>query len=133
MDESKREDVARVMREINHAWLGNKIQDLSPLVHPDMVAVFPNFSGKTQGRDDLLSGFRDFSQNAKILEFREHDHQVDVAGETAVITFRYAMLYERFGKRYRSTGRDLWVFQKQGHAWLAVWRIMFDIEESTES
>jgi ketosteroid isomerase-like protein len=92
--------------------------------------VFPDFTGRIQGREDFLAGFRDFLQNSTIQEFREHDHQIDVAGDTAVITFRYDMVYERSGERYRSTGRDLWVFQKQGGAWIAVWRTMLDMEEN---
>jgi ketosteroid isomerase-like protein len=91
--------------------------------------AFPGFTGRIQGRDGFLAGFRDFSQNARIHEFRDHDHQVDVAGNTAVVTFRYDMVYERSGERYHSTGRDFWVFQNQGSAWIAVWRTMLDMEE----
>jgi Domain of unknown function (DUF4440) len=76
-----------------------------------------------------LAGFRDFCQNATIQEYQEHDQQVDVAGNTAVITFRYEMIYVRSGERYRATGRDLWVFQKQDGAWIAVWRAMLEMKE----
>jgi ketosteroid isomerase-like protein len=130
IDESIREDVATAMRQINQAWLGGQVQDLAPKVHPEIVMVFPGFAGRIQGREAFLAGFADFCQNAAIIEFREHDQQVDVAGETAVVTFRYDMLYERSGSRYRCTGPDLWVFQKQGSAWIAVWRTMLELEES---
>ena len=130
VDESKREDAAAAMRVINQAWLDGQIEDLAPMVHPEIVMVFPNFAGRIQGRKDFLAGFRDFCQNASIQEFRERDQQVDVAGDTAVVTFRYDMVYERSGKRYCATGRDLWVFQKQGRAWIAVWRAMLDMEEN---
>ncbi|PYQ46356.1 MAG: hypothetical protein DMF78_26525 [Acidobacteria bacterium] len=56
--------------------------------------------------------------------------KIDVAGETAVVSLRYEMLYERSGKRYRATGRDLWVFERDGPAWLAVWRTMLDLDEN---
>jgi ketosteroid isomerase-like protein len=131
IDESKRADVAKAMRQINQAWLNGKVQDLAPVVHAEIVMVFPGFAGRVQGRQTLLAGFADFCQNATIHEFREHDHQVDVTGDTAVVTFQYDMVYERSGARYRSTGRDLWVFQLQDTAWIAVWRTMLDMEEST--
>ena len=130
IDESKREDAAAAMRLINKAWLDGRVEDLAPMVHSEIVMVIPGFAGRIQGREDFLAGFRDFRQNAAIQEFREHDHQVDVAGDTAVVTFRYDMIYERSGERYRSTGRDLWVFQKQNSAWIAVWRTMLDMEEN---
>jgi ketosteroid isomerase-like protein len=130
VDESKREDAATAMRQINQAWLEGRVEDLAPMAHPEIVMVFPGFAGRIQGREGFLAGFRDFRQNATIQEFREHDLQVDVAGDTAVITFRYDMIYERSGKRYRATGRDLWVFQREGGAWIAVWRAMLDMEEN---
>jgi ketosteroid isomerase-like protein len=130
VEESKRDSAAATMRRINRAWLAGQVEDLAPMVHPEIVLVFPGFAGRVQGREDFLAGFRDFCQNSRIHEFREHDHQVDVAGDMAVVTFRYEMVYERSGGRFRSTGRDLWVFQSQGIAWIAVWRTMLDMEEN---
>ena len=130
-EESKREAAAAVMRRINRAWLDGRVEDLVPMVHPDIVMVFPGFAGRTQGREALLLGFRDFCENAKVHDFSDHDLQIDVAGDTAVVTFRYEMVYERSGGRYRSTGRDLWVFQNKGKAgWIAVWRTMLDTNEN---
>jgi len=126
-----REDVAAAMRQINQVWLDGKVQDLEPLVHSEIVMVLPDFAGRIQGREEFLTGFRDFCQNATVHEFREHDQQVDVAGNTAVSTLRYDMVYERSGQRYRATGRDLWVFMKQDEAWIAVWRAMLDMKEDS--
>jgi len=128
--ESEREDVAAAMRRINEVWLRGKVQDLAPLVHPDIAMVVPGLPGSIQGRERFLAGFDDFCRNAVIHEFQEREQQVDVVGETAVVSFGYQMVYERSGSRYRVTGRDLWVFQKQGGAWIAVWRTMLDTDEN---
>jgi ketosteroid isomerase-like protein len=128
-DGSSPEDVAIVMRRINEAWLSGRTHDLAPLVHADIVMQFPGFAGRIQGREEFIAGFEDFRNDAVVHEFLDRDRQVDVAGNTAVVTFRYEMLYERSGKRHRATGRDLWVFQRQGDAWIAVWRTMFDLAE----
>src|ERR1700722_8605222 len=130
VDESERENAATAMRLINQAWRDGQVEDLAPMLHPEIVMVLPDFTRTIQGREDFLAGFRDFRQNATIQEFREHDHHVDVAGDSAVVTFRYEMVYERSGNRYCSTGRDLWGFQKQDEAWIAVWRTMLDMEEN---
>ena len=127
--ESKHETAAATMRRINRVWLNGEVEGLAPMLHPDVVMVFPGFTGRIQGREEFLAGFRDFCQNARIYEFHDHDHQVDVAGDTAVVSFRFDMVYERSGERYHSTGRDLWVFENQGSAWIAVWRTMLDVEE----
>jgi ketosteroid isomerase-like protein len=126
----ERESVAAAMRKINDAWIARRVEDLAAMVHEEIVMVFPGFAGRIQGREAFLAGFRDFSENARILHFHEGEHQIDVAGETAVVNFSYEMLYERSAKQYRATGRDLWVFEKQGAAWLAVWRTMLDLNET---
>jgi len=59
-DESKREGAASAMRQINRAWLDGKVQDLAPMLHSELVMVFPDFAGKSQGREGFLAGFRDF-------------------------------------------------------------------------
>ena len=129
IQESKHEGAAATMRRINRIWLDGQVEDIAPLVHTEIVMAVPGFTGRIHGREEFVAGFRDFCQNARIHEFREYDHQVDVAGNTAVVTFLYEMVYERHGIRYRSTGRDLWVFQSQGPSWIAVWRTMLDTEE----
>lgn len=129
MDESRMDSAAATMDRINRAWLGGTIQDLSLLVHPQIVMVLPGFAARVQGRDAFLAGFQDFCSNATVLEFNEHDRQVDVAGETAVISFRYEMVYERASTRSRAMGRDLWVFEGGREGWVAVWRAMLDVQE----
>jgi ketosteroid isomerase-like protein len=129
VDESKSNQVADAMRRINRTWIDGRVDDLAPLVHPDVVMVFPGFGGQVQGRDAFLAGFRDFLQTAKIHEFQDDDLQVNVAGNVGVTGVRFSMIYERAGQRYHSTGRDLWVFENQGGAWIAVWRTMLDMVE----
>jgi hypothetical protein len=129
-DNTHVEDVSAAMRQINRAWLAGRVDDLVPLVHPEIVMVFSGFQGKVQGRESFLAGFSDFRQNARVQEYNEHDHQVDVVGETAVVSFQYEMVYEREAKRFRATGRDLWVFEKRESTWIAVWRTMLEMQES---
>lgn len=126
----ERERVAGTMRQITDAWLAGRVDDLGPMVHDEIVMVIPGFAGRVQGRETFVAGFRDFCENAKIRDFREREQQIDVVGDTAVVNFDYEMLYERSAAQYRVTGRDLWVFAKQGAEWLAVWRTMLDLSET---
>ncbi len=103
-NETNGEIAAATMVRINRAWLDGRIDELEPLVHPEIVMVFPGFGGRIQGRDQFLAGFHDFCSQANVHEFREHDQRVDVAGRTAVVSFQFEMVYERSGERYRLTG-----------------------------
>jgi len=129
-DETFRAAVAEEMRLINRAWLSGRVDDMEASIHPDIVMVVPGFAARVQGRDALLAGFRDFCDNAKIHEFQDREMQIDVAGKTAVVSVLYEMVYERSGARYRSTGRDVWVFERHGDSCIAVWRAMLDMQEN---
>ena len=131
--DSRAEDAGAAMREINRFWIDGNVERLESMLHPEIVMVLPDFSGRIEGREGFLAGFRDFCQNARIHEFRDHDYQIDVAGDTAVLTFRFEMIYERSGERYYSTGRDMWVFSRDGSRWIAVWRTMLDMEEKADT
>jgi hypothetical protein len=102
---------------------------LVPLLHPRITMVLPGFAGRAEGREAFVAGFEDFCANAKVHEYREADHQISVADDTAVASFTYEMVYEREGARYRAKGRDLWVFARPDGHWLAVWRAMLDVAE----
>ena len=121
---------AETMKRINQAWLKGRIADLGKHLHEDIIMVMPGFSGGIQGKEKLLDGFRDFVENSTVHNFREKDQQVDVVGDTAVVTFRYEMEYTREDHRYSATGRDMWIFCKQNEDWIAVWRTMMDVQES---
>jgi hypothetical protein len=127
------ESVLTAIQRINRVWLDGKVDALAPMVDPDIVMVLPGFADRIQGREQFLAGFRDFCENAQVHEFHDHDYASDVVGATAVVTFRFDMIYQRSGERYRSTGRDLWVFRGQDNAWIAVWRTMLEVQEQSTS
>jgi ketosteroid isomerase-like protein len=124
-----RDAVAAALELINRTWLEGRPRDLAPLLHPAVVMALPGFGGRVEGRDAFVGGFVDFCENADLSEYAESGQQIDVTGDTAVATYTFEMVYERSGGRYRSTGRDFWIFARQGDAWLAVWRTMLDLAE----
>jgi uncharacterized protein (TIGR02246 family) len=127
--QSDRESVAAAMERINRAWLDRQPADLQALFHPDLTMALPGFVGRVEGRQALVAGFEDFCTHATVEDYHESNRQVDVVGDTAVVSFDYPMVYERLGQRNRATGRDLWVFARDGGKWLAVWRTMLNLEE----
>jgi Domain of unknown function (DUF4440) len=129
MNTSRHEDVRTSLQRINSVWLAGHVQGLEALLDPNIVMVLPGFTGRIQGRERFLAGFRDFCENAQVHGFTDRDYEIDIIGDAAVITFRYEMIYERSGERYRATGRDLWIFQAQDKGWIAVWRAMLEVQE----
>ena len=122
-------EASDLLRRINRTWLEGRPRDLFPLLHPEIILAIPGSSSRVQGREALVEGFVDFCENAQVHTFEEHEHQVDVVGQTAVASYSFTMLYEREGQRFRSTGKDLWVFTRAGTEWLAIWRTMLDVTD----
>jgi hypothetical protein len=128
-ERSRIAEVMEAMDRINLAWLENRPRDLHALFHPEIVMVFPSLQGQVRGCGALVDGFVDFCENAKVIDYNESDHHVDVIGETGVVRFTFSMIYERSGKRQHATGRDFWIFARHSGSWLAVWRTMFNVDE----
>ncbi len=122
--------LSETMSRINQAWLTGKLGDLEMCLHEQVSMVFPGFQGATSGRERMLAGFRDFCENAVVLDFVEAERHVDVVGNTGVASFRFTMTYERDSRKYESRGRDLWVFERGDGKWYAVWRTMLELRES---
>jgi hypothetical protein len=122
------EEVSRTLSGINEAWLEGKPLDLETLFDPNVVMLLPGGT-RVKGRTLLVQSFVDMCENARVHGFEESDRQVDVFGETAVASFAFTMVYEREGEKYRSTGRDLWVFSLGRDGWKAVFRTMLDVAE----
>ena len=88
-DDTALSAAAEAMNRINQVWLHGDIADLEALMHPDFVMLLPGFTGAVRGRDELIAGFHDFRNSAAIQDFREDDRQIDVAGNAAVVSYRY--------------------------------------------
>jgi ketosteroid isomerase-like protein len=122
------EEVSRTLSSINQAWLEGRPRDLEQYLDPNIVVLIPGGT-RVKGRNLLVQSFVHMCENARVHGFEESDRQVDVFGETAVASFAFTMVYEREGKKYRSTGRDLWVFSRGDGGWKAVFRTMLDLAE----
>lgn len=122
-------EVHNTLTAINNAWRNGQPEEMKNYLHPKIILKLPGFSGEITGREAMIEGFTEFCTNAKVLEYSESDEQINVIYNCAVVTFKFEMLYDREKYRDKSTGRDLWIFEKQGKNWLAVWRTMVELEE----
>ncbi len=121
--------VRAVLERINAVWLHGRPHELASCLAPDVVMVFPEFTGRAEGRAAVVAGFEDCCRTARVERHRFSDEHVHVAGTTAVASFAFEVVYEREGGRYRSMGHDVWVFTRQAETWLAVWRTMVGVTE----
>jgi ketosteroid isomerase-like protein len=125
---SSSDEVSGTLSSINQAWLEGRPRDLERYLDPNVVMLLPG-GGRVEGREALVQSFVDMCENARVLAFEESDPQADVFGDTAIASVGFTVVYEREGRKYRSTGRDLWVFSRSEGSFRAVYRTMLDLAE----
>ena len=123
-------EVHNTLAAINSAWREGQPDQMAIYLHQAITMKLPGFSGKISGRETLINSFIEFCTNAVVLEYSESDEQIDVTGNCAVATFKFEMIYEREKYRDKLKGRDIWIFEREGNKWIAVWRTMIDLDET---
>jgi ketosteroid isomerase-like protein len=117
-----RAELLAVIRRLVSAWRIGNADELTTLLHPDVVFVQPHFGGRTDGREACVDGFRDFTSQAKINKYGDTDHAIDVFGPLAMVSFRYELAWEMEGEHHRETGHDLLLLVREEDRWQIVWR-----------
>lgn len=122
-------EVRRVMSEIIGAWRENRPMEMKQHIHSDFVMFLPGNVGSIRGREVLIGGFIEFCSNARVLEYKQSQEEIQIIGNLAFVNYEFDMLYERAAYRERSKGRDVWMFQLWRGNWRGIFRTMSDLRE----
>jgi hypothetical protein len=120
----ERDQVAQQVRAINDAWVTGHPERMRDALDNEVVFVQPGFASRSTGRDAAVASYREFVTQAKLHRYAESDLTIDLAGHTAVASYRWQIAYAMGGKEYDETGRDLFVFDRFGTRWKLVWRLL---------
>ena len=114
------------MGRINAAWREKEFDGLEECFHPDALILGPGYRVMARGRTACVDSYRQFANDAVVLEYSEADHTVYVWGIVAVSTYSWTITYERGGIRSTDAGTDQFVCASYSDQWLVVSRaIMF--------
>jgi len=117
------EDVIATIRAMNRCWTEGWHEDeFRQYLHPDVVAIVPTTPGRLEGREAYVVGWRGFCEAAEIREWRETDHRVQIyaGGESAVVTYLFAITFVMGGRQQTMRGRDMFFLVHDGPRWLVV-------------
>ena len=118
-DKARRE-VWETLRQLNDCWTKADGKDLVHYFHERMVAVTPTDRLRREGRDACVAGWVEFAAHAKIHRWQENDPQIDVFGDTAIVSYYFDMSVDMGGHTIPMGGRDLFTFVKEKGKWWAV-------------
>jgi uncharacterized protein (TIGR02246 family) len=114
--------IRAVISAINKAWTDGHPEAVAPHFHDRMVIVAPGFRQCVEGREACAKSYAEFVAHATIKGYSEEDATVEVWGDTAVASYRFALAWEMDEQPYYEAGRDLFVLRRENGRWLAVWR-----------
>ncbi|HMD97060.1 MAG TPA: nuclear transport factor 2 family protein [Terriglobia bacterium] len=118
----EREETRTLLVKISAAWRQGRLEEVAEYFHDDMVIRGPELQEMGRGREVCVGSYKDFISQATAQELKESDAEIDVWGNAAVASYAWEMHYEMGGASYHESGRDLFVFKRDGGKWLAVWR-----------
>jgi ketosteroid isomerase-like protein len=121
---TSKDEVAAAADAFSAAWRSGRLEALEGLVDPEVVFVQPGGSSRIEGRAACIDSFRGFLAAATIERYQEGDRQIDVNGNTAVVTYRWTMAWRRAGQDHRESGRDLLVLGRRDGRWRITWRTL---------
>ncbi|MBI1910401.1 MAG: nuclear transport factor 2 family protein [Deltaproteobacteria bacterium] len=118
-DKTKQE-VWQALRDLNDAWTKGNPEQLKECFHKDMVAITATDRERLVGRDACFASWNRFAKTAKIHFWKEIDPQIQIYGNTAVVTYYFDMSFDMGGQTINMGGRDMFVFIKENGKWWAV-------------
>jgi ketosteroid isomerase-like protein len=122
MNESQTE-LWNLVRESNRAWISGSTKELADLFDDHAVVIAPALEGRIEGRDAIVASYTSYTMHTKTHSFEEMEHQVDLFGDTAVVTYRFQIRYELLadGVVQEETAQEVLVLRKTDR-WRVLWR-----------
>ena len=116
------DEIWKAVVAANKAWVGGRPGDVAALFDENVVLQFPDSGRRVHGREAMVRDYAEFCQRVETTSFKELEHAVDVMGDTAVVTYLFALQGEVNGNAIDETGREFLVFKRSGAGWRVIWR-----------
>ena len=121
-EEKSIEDITQIIKKINQSWKEGYTEKLEKYFHEKMMVVSPDLKILGEGREACIKSYSDFITQAKVKKYSESALDVRVWEKTAIVSYKYDVVWEMGGKAYEESGKDLFIFTFECGKWLAVWR-----------
>lgn len=121
--------IRAVLKTINDAWSRGTPEALPSAVrdcfHDKVIFRGPDFRVVASGPEAAIASFVEFMRAAQIDRCRISDPDIDLAGDTAIATFKWQMSYHLNGDGHDEAGFEIDVLTRgDDHRWLVRWRTL---------
>ena len=118
------DEISRLVGRISAAWREACFEELSGCFHDDVVFVAPGLQPVARGKQVCVQSYEEFAREAVVREFRASEPDLQVWGDTAVVTSGWEMKYSMKDQDYDESGREVFVLARQDGRWRVVWRMI---------
>jgi hypothetical protein len=123
-DRETRKEIVKLLRRIENAWTGGRIDELRACFRDDAVLIGPDLVQRLEGGDPIVDSYAEFLEEAKVASFDSEPPNVDVFGSMAVTLTPWTVEYELEGTVHREAGHDLLVLSRGDDGWRVAWRTL---------
>ena len=118
-------EVSNALRRLSDSWRNRRYDELRDCFHDSAVMTPPGLSGRVVGREAIVESYREFMDRSTLDSYVEAPPTLEVFENTAIVHYRWKMVWTSGGKQDRASGHDLFIFERaESGRWKAVWRTM---------
>src|SRR6267378_2437463 len=117
-------EIWELVRRSNRAWITTAAHEVAALFDEAAVVIAPGLQGRVEGRDAIVRSYEDYIHHARTHSFEEEEHSIDVFGDLAVVTYRFAIRFTLNNEdgEHEETGQEVLVLRRGPSGWKAIWR-----------
>ncbi len=116
------DDLEKIVKDINNAWLIGDFKRLESLFHEDMVIVSPDGSELGKGKEQCIQSYKEFKENAIILDFGYGKFQINIFHNTGIVLYSFNIEYKMNKETIKEEGKEIFVLNREHGNWVVVWR-----------
>ncbi|MDR8393266.1 nuclear transport factor 2 family protein [Aliifodinibius sp. S!AR15-10] len=120
--ESQSEIIEQLVQRLNDCWINDKLENLDMFFHKKVVMLEPGTNRKITGREEMVESYREFTESAKVSDFKINDMLIDIFDSTAVAFYTYRIQYQVENTKYDESGSEILVFNRHNDRWQIIWR-----------
>lgn len=122
------QEIEEFIRTFNRYSLEGNVDELSPMLHDQVVFVAPSLKDTIKGKDLCLDSIRSYTNQAKTISYEVLDHDITRWSNTVAVIMEYEIEYELNEDIYKERGAEHWILIKVLSNWKMSWRSLMRTE-----
>ncbi|MCK4574429.1 MAG: nuclear transport factor 2 family protein [candidate division Zixibacteria bacterium] len=112
--------VWETVKKLNQCWSAGDPDDLKEYFHERMVVFTPSDQKRLEGGQTCVASWKEFAELVEIVSWNETDPNIQIYGDTAVVTYYYELIGRMNDKPAEMCGRDMMTLVKENGRWWLV-------------